>query len=244
MESQVELIGYVGALLVFLAFWMRRMVPLRIVAIGSNVAFLGYGLATGATPVWVLHVVLLPLNLWRLQERLRILREVRRTRGCGISVEWLAPIATRRSVTAGEIVFRRDEVAREMYYVASGRLRSRELDLAAGPGCLVGELGLLAPGRRRPQTLQCIESGTLLAIPYDKVEQLCRQHPSFGSALLRLSASHLFERIDRLEHALAGHERPHAHGRSTAPRRHRPRRSVRTIGAARREGDIPLQSTR
>ena len=42
-----EAIGYLGALLVFLAFWTRDMVPLRIVAIASNVAFMIYGVLSG-----------------------------------------------------------------------------------------------------------------------------------------------------------------------------------------------------
>jgi hypothetical protein len=42
------------------------MVPLRIAALGSNVAFVAYGLALGLMPVWLLHAILLPLNARRL----------------------------------------------------------------------------------------------------------------------------------------------------------------------------------
>src|SRR5687767_14747101 len=66
-----EAIGYLGALLVFLAFWTRDMVPLRIVAIASNVAFMIYGTVTGATPIMLLHAALLPLNMLRLIENVR-----------------------------------------------------------------------------------------------------------------------------------------------------------------------------
>jgi hypothetical protein len=40
-------------------------------ALGSNVAFIAYGLALGLTPVWLLHAVLLPVNASRLTEALR-----------------------------------------------------------------------------------------------------------------------------------------------------------------------------
>jgi hypothetical protein len=60
--------GYLAAGLVFLAFGMKGMVSLRIVAIFSNVAFVVYGLGLDLTPVWLLHGFLLPLNGWRLAQ--------------------------------------------------------------------------------------------------------------------------------------------------------------------------------
>ena len=63
-------LGFVAAALVLLAFYQRRMIPLRAVALGSNVAFIAYGLALGLTPVWLLHAVLLPVNASRLTEAL------------------------------------------------------------------------------------------------------------------------------------------------------------------------------
>jgi hypothetical protein len=61
-------IGYLASALVLAAFCMKEMIPLRIVAVCSNIAFLSYGLALGLVPVWLLHAVLLPLNCWRLWE--------------------------------------------------------------------------------------------------------------------------------------------------------------------------------
>jgi hypothetical protein len=57
-----DLVGYLAALMVLVAFYQTRMVPLRIAAIGSNLAFIAYGLALGLMPVWVLHFLLLGLN--------------------------------------------------------------------------------------------------------------------------------------------------------------------------------------
>src|SRR5262249_50510655 len=65
-----DAIGYLASALVLAAFCMKEMVPLRIVAVGSNIAFLIYGLALGLVPVWLLHAVLLPINCWRLWEDL------------------------------------------------------------------------------------------------------------------------------------------------------------------------------
>ena len=58
--------GYLASSLVITAFCMKDILRLRVAASVSNVAFLIYGLGLGLAPVWVLHAILLPLNLWRL----------------------------------------------------------------------------------------------------------------------------------------------------------------------------------
>jgi CRP/FNR family transcriptional regulator, cyclic AMP receptor protein len=57
--------------LVLAAFGMKDMVNLRIVAICSNVAFIAYALALNLPPILLLHVMLLPLNGWRLAQALQ-----------------------------------------------------------------------------------------------------------------------------------------------------------------------------
>lgn len=69
-----EPIGYLASLLVLATFCMSEMVALRAVAIASNVAFIAYGWLGGIDPVLVLHVVLLPTNLWRLVQALHSAR--------------------------------------------------------------------------------------------------------------------------------------------------------------------------
>ena len=64
-------IGFIASGLVLAAFGMKDMVNLRIVAICSNVAFIAYALLLDLPPVLVLHVILLPLNGWRLMGALK-----------------------------------------------------------------------------------------------------------------------------------------------------------------------------
>lgn len=62
-------LGYLAAATVFLAFSLKSIVSLRVVAILSNVLFIAYALAEILMPVLVLHTLLLPLNslrLWQL----------------------------------------------------------------------------------------------------------------------------------------------------------------------------------
>lgn len=67
----VDGIGYLAATLVLTASCMRRMVALRLVAIASNLAFIGYGVLAGIDPVLFLHVLLMPMNALRLAQAAR-----------------------------------------------------------------------------------------------------------------------------------------------------------------------------
>ena len=62
----VYVAGYIASALVFIALYMKDMLPLRVLAICSNVAFLVYGGIMHLPPVIVLSALLLPLNVWRL----------------------------------------------------------------------------------------------------------------------------------------------------------------------------------
>ena len=73
-----DLFGYAASILVFGTFYMKRMMPLRLTAIASNLAFISYAWAYGLTPILVLHAALLPLNIMRLVElRLSVTKERR-----------------------------------------------------------------------------------------------------------------------------------------------------------------------
>ena len=61
-----DTVGYLAAGLVVMAFCMKDMMWLRVVALTSNVLFLVYGVGLGLVPVWLLHAILLPVNGWRL----------------------------------------------------------------------------------------------------------------------------------------------------------------------------------
>ncbi|HQT38856.1 MAG TPA: hypothetical protein PK231_05475 [Acidocella sp.] len=70
-----DIAGYVAALLVFATFSMKSMLRLRIVAIGSNFAFIYYAALASVYPVLILHICLLPMNLLRLRQILLARRE-------------------------------------------------------------------------------------------------------------------------------------------------------------------------
>ena len=68
------LVGYFAACLVFATFCTTRMMPLRALAIASNIAFIGYGCLGELWPILILHTAMLPLNIHRLRQEMLLER--------------------------------------------------------------------------------------------------------------------------------------------------------------------------
>ena len=201
--SVAEMAGYLAAFLVFLTFYMKTMVPLRVIGICSNCAFITYGYLGGLYPVLILHLILLPLNGLRLHEMLQLTRQVREATHGDLNMDWLKPFTSTRRVKRGDVLFRKGDAANAMLFVVSGRYRLAELGMDVLLGQVVGELGLLTPDHARTQTLECLEDGEVMQISYEQVKQLYFQNPKFGFYFLQLSTRRLFENIARLERELA-----------------------------------------
>ena len=92
-----EVAGYAASGLVIAAFCMKDIVPLRAVALASNVGFLVYGLGLGLMPVWLLHAILLPINAWRLCQEMACGPRKRLRLGVGASA-WAALSENRRKL--------------------------------------------------------------------------------------------------------------------------------------------------
>jgi len=201
-----EIAGYVAAVLVFLTFYMKTMIPLRVIGICSNCAFIAYGYLGGLYPVLILHLILLPLNGLRLREMLRLTRDVREATQGDLNMDWLKPFTSARRIKNGDVLFHKGSTADLMLFIVSGRYRLVELGIDILPGQIVGELGLLTPDQSRTQTLECIEDGEVLQITYEQVKQIYYQNPQFGFYFLQLASRRLFENIARLERELAANK--------------------------------------
>jgi hypothetical protein len=195
--------GYIGAAFVLASFLSKTMIPLRALSMASNVCFIVYSALHAQYPMLLLHCVLLPLNAVRLQQMFRLVKRVRTAVSGDNTMNWLKPYMRRRHCRAGQVLFRAGDVADRTYYIVSGRFRVTELDVVLNPGDLVGELGLLAPGGRRGQSLECIADGDLLSIGYDQVQELYFQNPDFGFYFLRLATGRLFQNLETLQKQLA-----------------------------------------
>jgi hypothetical protein len=198
----LEAIGYANAALGVAMLAMRTMIPLRIAGIVHNIASIVFGWFSGVYPMLIQHTILLPLNAWRLQEMRKLIRDVKRASAGSHDMEWIKPFTTRKTVEAGRIMFRKGDEADRMFFVLSGRFRLDEIGVELAEGSLIGELGFIAPGGKRTQTLECTQDAVILDITYDRIEELYFQDPTFGLYFLRLSTARLFDNIQRLEEQL------------------------------------------
>ena len=196
----ITIAGWVAAVLVFAAFFMRTMIPLRIVAIASNVAFIAYallGLRYGVFdrlyPILVLHSTLLPLNVVRLRELERMIASVRAT-NADEAVEALIPYMKLEQYREGDVVFRRGDPANKLYVVQHGNVRLRETGKRISAGGVFGEVGLFAPDGVRSLTAMCDDDCRLATIGADKVLELYYLNPRFGFFLIRLVSGLVVER--------------------------------------------------
>jgi CRP/FNR family transcriptional regulator, cyclic AMP receptor protein len=189
----IEVSGYLASALVFLTFYMKRMIPLRVIGILSNIAFMIYGFDGRLYPVLILHAVLLPLNCLRLVEMRTLIQKVRAASQGDLSMEWLVPMLLRRHCPKGHVLFRRGDPAEELYVVFSGSLRLLDVGLELGPGAVLGEVGIFAPTHQRMDTAVCETEVELGVMATDKVLELYHQDRRFGFYLIRLVSCRLLE---------------------------------------------------
>jgi len=178
---------------------MRTMVPLRVFGIISALFFMAYGALGGAISTFLMYLLLLPINSWRLVQMRNLVKKARVAAQGDLSMDWLKPFMNRRIYRCGDVLFRKGQPANEMYLTVTGKFLVSEIGVELPPGRLMGELGFVTPNNRRTQTVECIENGEVLAITYDRLLEIYFDNPDFGYFLLRLASDRLLQNIARLE---------------------------------------------
>jgi CRP-like cAMP-binding protein len=208
--TMANVLGAIGGLCYVASVSMATVIPLRIAAIASAFFFLGSGIFAHSFPSIFLYAILLPLNSLRLYQLIELIKKVRATASSDLSMDWLEPFMTKRKYKTGEIVFRKGDVADQMFLAEKGKYLVSELNLELRPGHIFGEMGLLTSGFQRTQSVECIESGHLLTISYDKVRELYFENPEFGFYFLRLVGERLLQNLKRAEDMLTAERQKHS----------------------------------
>jgi len=199
LPNMLALIGaalYVGMLLV------RTIVPLRVLGILRALFFIAYGAVAGAPAPLLLYLLSLPINVIRLQQMLALIKKARNSSQGDLSMDWLRPFMKPRKCRAGEVLFRRNDLAEEMFLTVTGKFQVVEIGIEIAPGQFFGELGFVVPGNRRTATVMCTEDGHVLTVTYERLLELYFQNPQFGHYFLRLATERLMRDVARLEEML------------------------------------------
>ena len=182
----IEAAGYLASALVLATFCMKTMIPLRCAAICSNVAFIVYGFYDNVYPVLILHGILLPLNIWRAIQMLRLIRRVETASKGDLSTEWLRPFMKEAQWNAGEVIFNRGDHADRLYMIITGDIHLEQIDHTIRAGDLFGEIGLFSADHKRALT-----DVDLLWISEGELAQICYQNPGIAFYFLRLTTNRL-----------------------------------------------------
>lgn len=194
----------VAALLVLVSSFVKTMIPLRCLAVGGNLGFLVYGALHPSVVMMLLHGALLPLNIYRALEMVRLTRRVRAAAVSGdLSGVWLKPYMRRQRLKARDVLFRKGDTADHLYFLVEGRIEFVEIGEVMNPGSLFGEIAFFAPDKRRTLTACCTTDCTVLRIDEATFQQLYFQNPAFGFQVVTLVAGRLMADRKRLEGQLA-----------------------------------------
>lgn len=188
-----DLAGWGAAAFTLLAYSMKTMLPLRVAGIGANLLFILYGFAEGIVPVLLLHALLLPFNLYRLIEILRLTRQAQEARRGHHPLAWLRGLVTSRRYEAGAFIFRKGDPADNLYFLESGMVRLVETGALLPEGELFGEIAFFTEARERTLSARCEGPCRIAALDEKTFMRLYYQNPAFGVHVVRLVARRLID---------------------------------------------------
>jgi CRP-like cAMP-binding protein/uncharacterized protein (DUF697 family) len=188
-----------GGIFLIATFFVRTMVPLRVLCIISGVFFLAAAALAGSIPQFFLYLLALPINFIRLFQIRNLVKKARSSARGDLSLDWLRPFMTPRNYQKGDVLFRKDDAASEMFLTVSGKFLVTEIGIEIPAGRILGELGFVSPDNHRTQSVECIEDGEVLAVGYDRLHEIYLDNPEFGYYFLRLTSDRLLQNFARLQ---------------------------------------------
>src|ERR1700738_2383874 len=198
-----NMFALVGAIFFVATLLTQTMVPLRVANMVGCACFAGFGALAGNVATFLLYLLLLPINAFRLRQMLNLVKKARTATQGDTSMEWLKPFMTERKYRKGDILMKKGDAADEMLLTVTGKFLVTEIGVELPPGRLMGELGFLTPDNRRTATIECIEDGHVLTITYEKLLEIYCRNPQCGYYSLVRPSQRLLENNARLEAIVA-----------------------------------------
>jgi len=199
-------IALAGCLVVASSF-VRTMVPLRILAVLSNLAFLAAALLAPDLPSALLYGVLIPINTYRMAEIIRPTNRVNAVSGdSDLTGVWLKPYMKAKRLPAGTTLFRQGDRADSLYLLVEGKIELVEIGEVLPVGQLFGEISFFSPSRTRTLSARCQTDCLVLSMHDATLKQLYFQNPKFAFTISHLITQRLNADITRLQKRIAALE--------------------------------------
>ena len=181
----VSIFGWIAAGLVLSSFYLKTMMPLRIVAMCSNVMFIIYAVLSDAPPILVLHCLLFPLNLWRLIEAHNLRHKFAEALQVEISPALLLPFMQKCTSHQGHAIFQKGDTADKVYLLLHGKIGLEDSEHPLAEGQLFGLLGVFSNERCHSDSASCLTEVEYGVVASEKFLELVNQHPRFENYVLR-----------------------------------------------------------
>jgi len=152
-----------------------------------------YAFYDGLFPVLMLHLILLPLNILRTVQMLRLMKRVECAAKNDLPVKLLRPFMKQTRRRAGEILFSNGDYADRLYIILAGEVCLNQMEYILSAGDLFGEIGLFSADHRRTQTARAVTDVELLWISDEELAQICHENPRLTFYFLRLTTNRLIE---------------------------------------------------
>ena len=198
-DQSALIYGAIGVLLVLLSNLMKKMIPLRILAILST---LGFGAQALEHKDWTgvaLHSTLLIINLYQLWNIRRTLLAIEHTRGDAPVHEWLLPHMKKKKFAPGHVLWKKGDEANHLVYLERGEVLIEDHARTLGPGSLIGEIGLFSLDRQRTATIVCQTACVCHMMTDEAIHLLYFQNPHLGFYLIRLIVQRLLQDVSRAQ---------------------------------------------
>lgn len=197
----------IAGALVLASTVVKTMIPLRFLAVASNVGFVIYAALHPSLIMLLLHATLLPINIVRVVQMVRLTRKVSEAaQSSDLSGVWLRPYMRSRRYRAGHVLFKKGDAATHLFFLAAGQVEFVEIGQVMEAGRLFGEIAFFAPDKSRSLTARCLTNCTVLRIDENTFRQLYFQNPVFGFEVVQLIAGRLMADRQRLEAMVAAEQ--------------------------------------
>ncbi len=129
------LAGGLAASFVIGAAFVRTMIPLRWLAVAGNLGFVVFGALHPQYLTLFVSAVLLPINVRRALQMMRLTRRVKAAEAAGDhSGLWLRPYMKSRRMKPDTVLFRKGDLADHVYCLAEGQIELVEIGVRLEPG--------------------------------------------------------------------------------------------------------------
>jgi hypothetical protein len=200
--SLLSMTAFLGIAILLAGLGVRSLWHLRLALMAAAALLVIYGVAAGKTLIVIVAAAALVINSFRTLQIQNISRRIRRTRHYGYELAPLLPLMRKETLSEGDNIFTKGDMANRLYVLVSGKVRFEEhgVTIEGNPaGVLFGEFGLFTKSGIRTSSARCLTPVELHSMTSEEVDRLYFQQPEFGYALAKIMATRMASNIENLE---------------------------------------------